>query len=138
MIGPIPHLPERIASQVEADGAQPYELSRTRSRNYSSMNLIGFLDLGAMARHVEVDLLNWAAPSGASIRKAVDWLMPYAAEEKEWEWQQITDFDIGRYCMIFRRAANYYQDTAYENVLNSFDRNAVAAQRLNLLYPPAV
>ncbi|MCK5155145.1 MAG: hypothetical protein KAQ69_01855, partial [Spirochaetales bacterium] len=64
-----------------------------------------------------------------------DWLRPYAAGEKQWEWEQITDFDKSNYFELFRRAAIYYEDTRYEEVLHSFNRQEVAKHIVQLIYP---
>ncbi len=125
---------KRVAAQIEPDGSQPLELARTRSLDYATMNLRGMLDLGALARHVDVDLLNYEAADGRSIRRAVDWLTPYVVGEKEWQWQQITEFSGAAFFEVLRRAALYFSP-AYEAVLRRLDTETLAAARLQLLYP---
>src|SRR6266508_2285142 len=82
--------PRRIGSQITADGRPPYELVRTRSLSYSAMNLEGLGRLAELARHVGVDLWSYESPAGGSIRKALDYLTPYAAPARDWPVQQIT------------------------------------------------
>ncbi len=126
---------KRVSVQIEPDGSQPMELDRTRTLDYTVMNTKGMLDLGILARNVGVDLLNYVTQDGRGIRKTVDWLRPYAAGEKQWEWEQITDFDKSNYFELFRRAAIYYEDTRYEEVLHSFNRQEVAKHIVQLIYP---
>jgi hypothetical protein len=83
----------RIATQIEPDGSQPFEIARTRSLSYSSMNLRGFIFLANMAQTVDVDLWNFETPDGRSIRKALDFLLPYVQGKKRWENQQITSLE---------------------------------------------
>lgn len=126
---------KRISVQIEPDGSQPKELSRTRSRDYTGMNTRGLLNLAAIAAIVDVDLLNYSTRQGQGIKSAIDWLIPYASGEKDWIWQQITDLDNSSYIEIFRRAAIYYHDEKYENVLNVFDKKDVIKHNIQLIYP---
>lgn len=80
----------RINDQITKDGSQPEELARTRSLSYSAMNLEGFSQLAEVSRHVGLDLWNYEAPRGGSIRKALDYLAPYADPAKKWTGNQIT------------------------------------------------
>lgn len=126
---------KRVSVQIAPDGSQPMELSRTRALDYTVMNIKGMLDLGILARKVGVDLLGYATPDGRGIRKAVDWLIPYAVGEKTWAWEQITDFDKKNFFEVFRRAAIYYRDPRYEDVLRAFNEEDVARHEMQLIYP---
>ncbi|GAA3133400.1 hypothetical protein GCM10017687_56890 [Streptomyces echinatus] len=55
----------RIAPQIAADGSQPQELARTRSRHYSAFDLVAYTRLAAIGRHVGVDLWDCRGPEGA-------------------------------------------------------------------------
>jgi len=80
---------ERISTQIEPDGSQPFELERTKSLGYSTMNLRGFLHLAQFGKNLGVDLWNYKTEDGRSIKGALDFLMPYAKTEKEWTYQQL-------------------------------------------------
>ncbi|MFD0634094.1 alginate lyase family protein [Catenulispora yoronensis] len=54
----------RIAVQIQADGSQPLELSRTRSWHYSNFNVTALCRLAEVGRHVGVDLWSYTAPGG--------------------------------------------------------------------------
>lgn len=94
----------RIDSQIEPDGSQPHELARTKSWDYSCTNTRNFTRLAELARHVDVDL--WSYDNGGrSITKAIDFLVPYAVDGKEWPHRQITRFKPDRLLRPLLQAA---------------------------------
>lgn len=103
----------RIASQIEPDGRQPRELARTRSWHYSEFNLAAFMDLATLGRHVGVDLWGYRTADGRSIRQAVDFLVPFAAGERAWGFDQITPFRPGTIHPLLRRGAAAWQEPRY-------------------------
>lgn len=82
---------KRIASQIDTQGKQPHELARTKSVNYSTMNLWAMTWLASMAEQVGVDLWNYQTSDGRGIQKAYSFLKPYVLKPSTWRWQQITN-----------------------------------------------
>ena len=71
--------PRRIATEIKSDGSQPLELTRADGWTYSIFNLIAALETMAnLSERVGVNLWDYQAKSGGSIRKALDYLAPYA------------------------------------------------------------
>jgi hypothetical protein len=79
----------RIEAQIEPDGSQPMELRRTKSVNYSSMNIWAMTRVAEMSKRVGVDLLKHKSADGRSIRGAIGYVLPYVNGEKPWEYKQI-------------------------------------------------
>ena len=125
----------RIHTQIEPDGRQPQELRRTRSLDYTTMNLRGFLDLAALARHVGIDLWRYESPDGRGIRKALDWLVPYMDGLRAWPYEQILPVDRSAFVPILRRAALAYGDDRYADVIARLPGVDAGAHRANLLHP---
>ena len=75
---------KRIAKQIEPDGRQLHELERTESWNYSLFNLEAMFDAASVADKVGLNLWNYDTSDKRSIRKALDWLLPFATAEKKW------------------------------------------------------
>lgn len=113
----------RLASQLKPDGSQPHELARTLSWNYSNMNLYGFLVLARLAEHVGVDLWNYETADGKGIRKAIDWLVPYAKNEKSWTYEQIKERSYDNTRAIFGAASKKYNEPAYVSLAEGVGRD---------------
>jgi hypothetical protein len=127
----------RVASQIQPDGRQPLELARTKAFGYSTMNLEGFTTLAALGERVGVDLWHESSPDGRSIRRALDWLIPYATGEKPWTYPQIVEANPAGLLIPLRRASNVSHDPSYERAIAKI----LAAEgepddTLELLYPP--
>jgi hypothetical protein len=79
---------KRIAVQFKPDGSQPLELSRADSFGYSRFNLMALCNLATMGEHAGIDLWRYESPDGGSLRKGLDFLLPYVEDpEKEWPYE---------------------------------------------------
>jgi hypothetical protein len=105
---------KRIASQIEPDGRQPLELARTKAWSYSNMNLDGLILLARLAENVGVDLWTYQTKDGRGIRGALEFLYPYAMEDRNWTYQQINGFESKSFFPLMRRAAAHYQDQKFK------------------------
>ena len=107
---------KRIALQIEPDGRQPLELVRTRAWGYSVGNLDGLMLLARLGESVGVDLWNYKTVDGRSIKRAFDYLLPFALGEK-WPYQQLGEWPPEMLFPLLRRAAVKYRDEHYKTVL---------------------
>jgi len=125
----------RIASQIEPDGSQPLELARTKSLGYSTMNLRGFLHLANLGQKTGVDLWNFETDDGRSIKKALNFLLPFAKQEKTWEHQQLGDLDeaIENLKTNFLMAASVFGDAEYREIAKSIKSPEETIE--TLIYP---
>ena len=105
---------KRIALQIEPDGRQPLELARTKAWSYSNMNLDGLIQLARLAENVGVDLWAYETKDGRSIRRALEYLYPYATGDRPWSYQQIGGFEAKLFFPLMRRAAARYQDQKFK------------------------
>ena len=125
---------KRIAVQIKPDGQQPLELARTASLSYSRLNLEALFLLATLAEHVGVDLWHYETPDGRSLRKALDFLLPYVdTPPRQWPHQQIKHYDRTEFGPILRQAGLTYHDPRYEAILAK--QLGVSHNRLQLLFP---
>jgi hypothetical protein len=115
---------DKIATQIEPDGRQPHELERTNGYDYSRFNILAHEDVCMLANRVGLDLWNFQTADGRSLRKAIDWLLPYATGEKQWEYQQIRPRKMQETATVLRRAANAYNDAKYERAIEKIPEGA--------------
>jgi hypothetical protein len=125
---------KRIAKQIEPDGRQPRELERSQAWNYSLFNLEALFDAASAANKLAMDLWNCETPDKRSIRRALDWLLPFAIGAKKWSYQQISAWQPAKLAPLLRHAALQYREISYENALSKLP-GVSADQRFNLLYP---
>ena len=125
----------RIDTQIEPDGRQRHELARTKSFGYSAGNLDGFFTLASLGERVGVDLWHYQSAEGRSIRKALDFLAPYADPHKKWPYKQISTLKRSRLFSLLRRGTIVYDDPEYEALIRKLPQSDIDANRVHLLYP---
>ncbi len=124
---------KRIAKQIEPDGRQPLELERTKSWNYSVMNLEGLIALAELGENVGVDLWSFQTKDGRSIRAAIDFLYPFSSDGKKWTYEQIEALQPERLFSIMRRAERKYTDEKFKKMMSSVPK-LETEDKFSLLY----
>jgi len=82
---------DRIGWQFDSDGSQPLEMERTAGLSYCHFNLQAQFRVATLAAPLGVDLWDYTATNGASLRQGVRFLRPYnAAPERGPHNQQAT------------------------------------------------
>ncbi|MFL6210082.1 MAG: alginate lyase family protein [Pyrinomonadaceae bacterium] len=125
---------KRIAVQVEPNGRQPLELARTKAWSYSVGNLDGLMTLAALGEDVGVDLWHYQTTDGRSIRRALEYLYPFAIGAQKWPHQQLGEWPPQMLFPLMRRAAFVYRDEKYKTMLAKIP-GAEPSDREQLLYP---
>jgi hypothetical protein len=108
---------KRIALQIGADGSQPLELARTKSWGYSLMNLQGLMELAKLGEQVGVNLWDYQTADGRGIRKALDYLVPFAFGERKWAHQQLGEWEPQTLYPLMHQAALHYRDAPYQRLM---------------------
>ena len=107
---------KRIAAQINQKGEQPLELERTKSWDYSVMNLDGLMQLAILGEAVGVDLWNFKNKESGSIKDAVDYLSQFVNNEKNWKHPQIEPLKIERFYPLVRRANRVFKNEKYSEL----------------------
>ncbi|HEY0715659.1 MAG TPA: alginate lyase family protein [Polyangia bacterium] len=125
----------RIAAQIAPDGSQPEELERTKTFDYSMYNLRALFDLATLGRSLGVDLFAYVSPDGRGIRRAFEYMLPYADPAKTWPGKQIAPFKHTDFIAVLRRAAVAYREPAYEAVLKRHFADELPKHQVQLVHP---
>ena len=127
-----------IDEHFAADGSQPLELDRTRPLHYSRYNLYGMMQLARLGDRVGVDLWTYRNPEGATIRTALDWLVPKFLDRQGSGLKDITpELKPSDLYIPLRLAADAYHEPAYEARIAELGGVEPQEDRTELLYPPA-
>jgi unsaturated chondroitin disaccharide hydrolase len=109
----IQRFPERrMFKQLEPDGTQPNELWRTLGYHYSLYNLAHMMDVGAVAKHLGLQLLT-KEQDGRSYFKAVDYLASFLGKPlSAWPHQQISGWEVKQQelCLNLVRLISLYPE----------------------------
>lgn len=125
----------RIARQIEPDGSMPREQARTLSVTYSLFNLDAFFKLARIARNSGVDLWNYKTEDGRSLRAALDYMIPYATGQKDWNLKQIKSANYSGILPLLRQASRTWHAQAYEKAITQV-KDTKGLDRLDFLLPP--
>ncbi len=125
---------KRIAYQFSPEGKQAEELARTLSWHYCQFNLTALFRLATLAKNAGVDLFNYSTPDGRSMRKGLDYLIPFANKEQEWKEVQLKEFNYDMLAQLSRQAAVVYNDAKYLKIYQKFYDNDQMSDRSVLQY----
>jgi hypothetical protein len=117
---------QRVATQITKDGAQPEEMTRTRSMHYSLFNLEALSRTAEVGRAVGVDLWGYAAPSGSSLRGGLQHVADYVGREKDWPGQQLEPVKATELLRAYRRAGLAVDPAMMSRVLGALPADMVS------------
>ncbi|KAF9373288.1 hypothetical protein CPC16_001914 [Podila verticillata] len=104
----------RIDPQISAKGEQPEEMERKTSWYYSVFNLQALMTLARWGDDLGVDMWNYEGPKGQSIKKAIDFMLPFASRGGEgWPVENLKGFDMTDYLKCLQIAWYIYGDDKY-------------------------
>jgi hypothetical protein len=124
----------RMESQLKPDGSQPFELARTKSWSYVNMNLFGYFLIAKLAENAEIQLWNQQISEGKNMRNALNWIVPYLKDEKQWEYEQIQKISYGETIRILKLAAKKFANPEYEALAKKIDLKTYQSDIIELTY----
>jgi hypothetical protein len=124
----------RLDYQVDDNGFFPAEMERTISLHYTAFVMNAFFNIAQMAEKTGIDFWKLTTPSGKSLQKSFTALKPYLANEKNWEGQQIKDYDFEDGYMILMEAYNHFKCRDCLQVVDRLTDDKAPRLRIKLLY----
>jgi len=124
---------DRLDKQMDNEGKFPKEMERTISLHYTAFVMNAFFLIAQMAEKTGTDLWSYTSPSGKSLRKGFDQLLPYITKEKEWQGQQIKEFDFEDGYTVLVQGYRFSCKKCRESIKNLAGDKAERL-RINLLY----
>jgi Alginate lyase len=127
---------KRIASSIQPNGEQPAELERTKGLHYCVFNMSAMAVLARIGEQLDEDLWTYESDDGRSLRRGLDFVLPYLTGEKKWPHEQIEEMsvspsDVG----LFFLAARRYRDPRYLRAIDREFRDPDKFQYGPLLFP---
>jgi len=114
-----------LPSQMEKDGSFPRELQRTKPFGYSLFNLDAMTMICHILSTTNEPLWQYTLPDGRTIKKGVDFMIPYISDKNKWPYQKDVmyweQWPIAQPALIF--AATAYQDSSYLKLWAELDHN---------------
>ena len=123
----------RLDKQMDDNGSFPLEMARTISLHYTVFIVDPYFTIAHLAQNIDMDMWNYISPSGKSLKKGFDVLLPYLLHEKKWEGQQIKDFDYEQAVPILVTAAEKYNCNTCKKGIHSIMGEKTKTLRLHLL-----
>jgi hypothetical protein len=129
----VANLQRRLDSQMDDNGFFPAELARTMSLHYSVFVMEPFFITAQMARHTQTDLWSYSSPSGKSLQKAFQAIQPYLVQEKQWEGQQIKEFNFRETIPLMMQGKSHYSCPKCTDTINQMAGKDAPKLRIHLL-----
>ena len=120
---PMENVSRLINVKINPDGTQPFEIGRADSLHYHIWNLYGLVQLARMGDQLGVDLWNYQIHN-TGIRKALDFIIPYALGNQTWPYSKIKALshdDLSFLKGIVCQAVLHYNNQSYMQVYRSLE-----------------
>ena len=125
---------DRLDKQMDNDGRFPQEMERTISLHYTTFVMNAFFTIAQMADKVGIDLWNVTTSTGKSLKKGFEALRPYICKEKEWEGQQIKEFNYEDSYQLLMEASSHFKCKNCREAIKTIAGEKAESLRINLFY----
>ncbi len=126
---------DRLDKQLDENGYFPKELVRTISLHYSAFVMEAFFNIAQMATHTDEDLWNKVTPSGKSLKKAFEIMLPFLSGKQEWQHPQIKPYEFEESYFLLENAAIQFNCKSCKEEIKTLAGDKAGRLRINLLYP---
>jgi hypothetical protein len=116
-----------LPDQMASDGSFPLELKRTKPYNYSLFNLDAMAAICHILSTKKDDLWRYSLPDGRTMKKAVEFMVPFIADKSVWKYPPDVMFyeyyPVRQPSLLFGGMA--YQETKYVELWKRLDADPV-------------
>ncbi|MFC4262052.1 alginate lyase family protein [Ferruginibacter yonginensis] len=123
----------RLDKEMDDKGFFPYELQRTTSMGYSVFILNAFNVIAELSTQTDLNLWKFTTPSGKSLQKGFDAMLPYLSKKQAWTGQQIKPFTYGDAVPLLWKAISHYDCKSCTNAIKEITGDAYKGLLINLL-----
>ena len=124
----------RLDKQMDADGKFPLEMARTTSLHYTVFVMTAFFNIAQMAQKTGIDFWHYTSPSGKSLQKSFDELLPYISKQKEWTGQQIKPYDFEEGFQLLKYGYSKFNCGKCRDYVKNIAGEKYPGLLINLLY----
>lgn len=124
----------RLDKQLDNNGMFPKEMERTISFHYTAFVMNAFFVIAQMSDKAGIDFWNLTTASGKSLKRAFEVLYPYLIKQKQWEGQQIKEFEYEDGYPLLMEAAVRYSCKKCKQQIQDLAGEKGQGLRINLLY----
>ena len=125
---------ERLDAQMDDKGSFPKEMARTISLHYTVFVLEAFFLIAEMAEETGIDFWNYTSPSGKGLQKGFEAVRPLLVQEKEWQGQQIRQYDYEEGFNLLMKAGKEFKCKDCREAVRNMAGEKAGRLRQNLLY----
>lgn len=133
------YIQDRFPRQFNPDGTQDWEMKRANNYDYHRHNLMTVFDIAQLGDHFDnIDVWNHRTAGGASLRSALQFLIPFFTGVKKWPYFAGNKFEVPNRASwrLLRRAALGFKDYSFEKKAEEVPGlNNIFV--INLIYPEA-
>ena len=106
-----------LAGQLNSEGGQIHELTRTRSFSYSCFNLDALTIIAVVGNRVGKDMWHYETEDGKSLSLAIDYLAPVVNGEA-WPHPSISGVELPKLVPILARMSNNLESDKFADLLS--------------------
>lgn len=122
----------RLDTQMDDQGLFPLELARTTSLHYAAFVLDAFIIIGQLSENASLPFWQLETASKKSLSLGCKALLPYLANSKKWNWQQIKPFNSSNAFQILLVSSRKLKDPTALDIIKT-NANNFETLLLNLL-----
>ena len=120
-----------LVNQVDEKGVFIDEVTRTRSYSYTIYNMTACAIICEVAYYRGIDLWNYVAENGHSLRKCVEFFTPYYENLFLWSYEQISIEGCNCEKLPMKLAAMRYQDAALEKINQNKRKGVIPCSQIS-------